>query len=101
MGILSGRYSDIYAMLFDGIRRNVRNVTEVGVQDGYSLRAWHDYFEASDMECSFPIRGLSAEKAMRQTINEHHMLMYKGLVCAVTSMETDWISTFKTYVKDM
>lgn len=38
------KYSDLYAMLLDPIRDRVRNVTEVGVMAGQSLKVWHDYF---------------------------------------------------------
>ena len=38
------KYSDLYAMLFDPIRGKVRNVLEVGVSTGQSLKVWHDYF---------------------------------------------------------
>ena len=38
------KYVDLYMMLFDPIRTRVRNVTEVGVAHGQSLRMWHDYF---------------------------------------------------------
>ena len=41
------KYSDLYAMLFDPIRREVRNVTEVGVATGQSLKVWHDYFPSA------------------------------------------------------
>lgn len=37
-------YVPIYAMLFDAIRHRVRNVTEIGVHLGRSLRMWHHYF---------------------------------------------------------
>jgi hypothetical protein len=38
------KYSDLYAMLFDPIRGEVRNALEVGVEMGRSLMVWHDYF---------------------------------------------------------
>ena len=37
-------YVPIYAMLFDAVRHRVRNVTEIGVHLGRSLRMWHRYF---------------------------------------------------------
>jgi len=38
------KYSDLYAMLLDPIRHTVRNVSEIGVMAGQSLKVWHDYF---------------------------------------------------------
>jgi len=41
------KYTDLYASLFDPIRYQVRNVTEIGVAQGQSLQMWHDYFEGA------------------------------------------------------
>ena len=38
------KYTDVYAMLFDALRLQVRNVTEIGVAAGQSLDMWHHYF---------------------------------------------------------
>lgn len=43
------KYSDLYAMLFDSIRMEVRNVTEIGMGDGGSMMTWHDYFRKADI----------------------------------------------------
>lgn len=37
-------YVAVYSMLFDALRDRVRNMTEVGVHHGRSLRMWHGYF---------------------------------------------------------
>lgn len=41
------KYTDVFAMLFDHIRWDVRNVTEIGVAFGRGLKAWHDYFTSA------------------------------------------------------
>lgn len=38
------QYIHVYESLFEPIRSNVRNVLEIGVLDGGSLRMWRDYF---------------------------------------------------------
>ena len=38
------KYVNTYAPLFDPIRQQVLNVTEVGVAYGASMQMWHDYF---------------------------------------------------------
>ena len=37
-------YLAIYENLFEPIRENVKNVLEVGIQDGYSFSLWNEYF---------------------------------------------------------
>lgn len=37
-------YTDFYQMIFDPIRLQVRNVTEVGTSAGQSIQAWYHYF---------------------------------------------------------
>ena len=39
------KYSDLYAMLFDPIRREVHNFLEIGIEMGRSMMVWHDYFK--------------------------------------------------------
>lgn len=43
------KYSDLYSMLFDPIRLNVKNVTEIGIATGQSVKVWHDYFPTADI----------------------------------------------------
>ena len=38
-----------YAMLFDGLRDRVRNMTEIGIHMGKSLRMWHAYFRFANI----------------------------------------------------
>lgn len=38
------KYSDLYSMLFDPVRHEVQNVTELGVMSGQSMKVWHEYF---------------------------------------------------------
>jgi len=38
------KYSDLYSMLFDPFRFTFKNITEVGIATGQSLKVWHDYF---------------------------------------------------------
>ena len=38
------KYSDLYTMLFEARRGSVRNVTEIGVYHGRSVRIWAEYF---------------------------------------------------------
>lgn len=38
------QYIHVYESLFEPIREDVRNVLEIGVQNGGSLRMWRDYF---------------------------------------------------------
>lgn len=38
------KYTDLYAALFDPIRKRVRNVTEIGLAQGQSMQVWRDYF---------------------------------------------------------
>ena len=38
------KYTDLYAMLLDPIRDQVRNMTEVGIFMGQSLQVWSDFF---------------------------------------------------------
>ena len=38
------KYTDLYALLFDRIRANVTNITEIGVMAGQSMQVWNDYF---------------------------------------------------------
>jgi cephalosporin hydroxylase len=37
-------YCEVYDTLFRNIRNDVKNVLEIGVAEGSSLRAWRDYF---------------------------------------------------------
>lgn len=37
-------YLDIYDLLFNGIQYKARNVLEVGIQQGGSIKLWRDYF---------------------------------------------------------
>jgi cephalosporin hydroxylase len=37
-------YGNMYEALFDKVRFDVKNVLEIGVQYGYSLLMWQDYF---------------------------------------------------------
>jgi len=37
-------YTDYYQMIFNPIRHQIRNVTEIGVSAGQSLQAWYHYF---------------------------------------------------------
>ena len=37
-------YTDLYQMLFNPIRLDVKHVMEVGVAAGQSIQAWHHYF---------------------------------------------------------
>lgn len=38
------QYIEVYEGLFEPIRDRVRNVIEVGIQEGYSHLMWHNYF---------------------------------------------------------
>ena len=38
------KYTDLYAMLFAPLRNTARNITEIGIATGQSLRLWNDYF---------------------------------------------------------
>ena len=42
-------YTDMYQMLFDAIRFDVKNITEVGVSAGQSLQAWYRYFPNAEI----------------------------------------------------
>ena len=42
-------YVQLYAMLFDPLRHDVRNFTEVGVQFGRALPVWHEYFPRAQL----------------------------------------------------
>lgn len=37
-------YLDVYEANFSGIRDSVKNILELGVQGGGSLKMWQDYF---------------------------------------------------------
>lgn len=39
------QYIHVYEALFEPIRPNVKNVLEIGIWDGGSLRMWRDYFD--------------------------------------------------------
>lgn len=39
------KYTDLYSILFDPIRSNLVNITELGVQDGASILGWSRYFK--------------------------------------------------------
>ena len=41
------KYSDLYSIILDPIRDRVRNVTETGVAQGWSLAVWNEYFCAA------------------------------------------------------
>ena len=41
----------VYSTLLDPIRANVRNVTELGVWGGASLRMWAAYFPQAEARC--------------------------------------------------
>ena len=41
------KYVDLYSALFDPIRHDIRNVTEIGAAAGQSLQVWHEYFPAA------------------------------------------------------
>ena len=41
---LPGDYLRRYAPLLEPLRMSMSNIVEVGVEDGHSLRMWHDYF---------------------------------------------------------
>ena len=43
------RYSDLYASLWDTIRFDVKNFTELGVMMGQSLQTWHYYFPNAEI----------------------------------------------------
>ena len=40
-------YTYMYDLLFDHLKNDVKNILEIGIQYGYSLSMWHDYFPRS------------------------------------------------------
>jgi hypothetical protein len=42
-------YVGLYGMLLDPIRKDVRNVTEIGILAGSSLLMWADYFDRAQI----------------------------------------------------
>ena len=37
-------YTPIYQSLFEGVKEDIKNVFEIGISEGFSLRMWCDYF---------------------------------------------------------
>ena len=64
------KYSDLYAMLFDPIRGEVRNVMELGVATGQSLKVWHDYFSGAAIYGIDVFNGGGVEQNEKRVWNE-------------------------------
>ena len=43
------KYVDLYASLFDPIRHSVKNLMEIGISGGQSLRVWENYFSNANI----------------------------------------------------
>lgn len=46
---LRHRYADVYEELLSQFREEPITLVEIGVQGGWSMRAWRDYFEFADL----------------------------------------------------
>lgn len=64
------KYTDAYSLLFDHRRGAIRNLTEVGIGGGASMKMWLDYFPRAhifgtniDLELRFDPHGTVHEKA--------------------------------------
>eukprot|EP00755_Sulcionema_specki_P038337 Sspe_Gene.110680::Locus_91747_Transcript_1_1_Confidence_1.000_Length_1288::g.110680::m.110680 len=72
------KYTDLYGPLFDAMRWDVHNITEIGVAAGQSLHMWNEYFPcASIFGVSLP-NGPQNEQALRSTSNlgRVHMVFF-------------------------
>lgn len=60
-------YTDLYQMLFNPIRKDVRHVMEVGVAAGQSIQAWYHYFPNAQIH-AFDVTTMPSVK---QIVRQH------------------------------
>eukprot|EP00523_Entomoneis_sp_CCMP467_P015681 CAMPEP_0168767410 /NCGR_PEP_ID=MMETSP0725-20121227/1344_1 /TAXON_ID=265536 /ORGANISM="Amphiprora sp., Strain CCMP467" /LENGTH=353 /DNA_ID=CAMNT_0008816731 /DNA_START=105 /DNA_END=1166 /DNA_ORIENTATION=+ len=88
-------YSDLYQMLFDPIRYDVKNVMEIGVAAGQSIQAWYHYFPNAKIY-AFDVRTLDSVQRVADQLSDRVIYRELNLLDAKLYGDTNTTTTATT-----